>query len=436
MTRGLVLILLGALVLASRFVHLGSFASNSEEATMSLGFVMLGSYWIGRQMPRFGIPMITGYMIAGILFGPYLVSYWSERLVMLRLDVIDELSLIDHIALGLIAFTAGGELRLSLLKARFRPMALVTVLQFIFPFLGVTAVIYLLGGSLPSLQDLGPRPLLVSALLLGCCAVANSPATTIAVATELRCRGPLTSLVLGVTVMKDVLILGAFTVTLGICQSLLRPGSGLDSAVALEILWEMVGSVVTGIGLGFLLIVYIEKIRVELPMVVLGTAFLAVAGAQHVRLSGLLICLIAGFLVENFSPHGETLVLAVERYSLPVYVVFFTMAGASLALDQLSDSWLLALVFLGSRWLFVYLSTFMGARLTREGPTIEKYAWMGFLAQAGVTLGLASLIARAFPDFGPRLETVLVGVIALSQALGPVAFRYALARADEIGKAE
>lgn len=423
------------LVLLAQNIGAAEKQSMAEETTMALGFVLIASYLVGTLCPRFKLPMITGYMLSGVFFGPYLLAYINPRLAVLSKAATVELELINHVALGLIAFTAGGELKLESLKERWRSLLAVTFTQSLFALLGVGAVLYFLGGLIPGLRDLTDAERAVAALLLACTAMANSPSTTIAVINETQSKGPVTELALGVTVIKDMLVISCFAASMSVSATILNPQKGFDASFAAVLAWEIVGSLIAGVALGGLVALYIEKFSGELSVFLMGLAFLVDYLAVPLHLHGLLICMMAGFVVENFSPHGHTFVVAVEKNSLPVYVIFFTLGGAQMELPALGKVGLVATVLVLARGLFTWLGTTLSARFTGEQAVVQKFAWTGFLGQAGVTLGFAVIVAKDFPGVGDVLRTVIVAAIAMNQVFGPILMRFGLARAGEIGLA-
>ena len=72
------------------------------ESMMALGFTLIFAYLAGKMGAKLQLPKITGYIIAGIIIGPYVIN-------LLSIPVVQNLKLIDNIALSLIALTAGGE---------------------------------------------------------------------------------------------------------------------------------------------------------------------------------------------------------------------------------------------------------------------------------------------------------------------------------------
>ncbi|MCA9778213.1 MAG: cation:proton antiporter [Candidatus Eremiobacteraeota bacterium] len=404
-----------------------------QEVAMALGFILIVSYLIGRVFPRAKLPMITGYMLTGVLFGPSLFRLVAPEWSAVSREALEDLSLLNHIALGLIAFTAGGELKISAIRQRWKTFFSITLIQSTSAFVGVGGLLFVLAPKLPGLSELSGPALAVTIVLLSCTAVAKSPATTIAVINESRSAGPMSDVALGVTVIKDMVVIGLFAASLSVSRAMMTPGEGPGLELALTLAWEVLGSILIGVVLGKTLSIIIEKLGEDLPLALLAIAFLAVYLAEHVHLHGLIICMTSGFVVENFSPHGEDFIHAVERYSLPVYVVFFTLAGADMKLQALGEVGGVASLLVVARAVFTYLGTWLGARLVKETQAIQNYGGLAFLGQAGVTLGFSVIISQSFPGVGETLSTIIVAAVAINQIVGPVAFRYALGKAGEIG---
>jgi Kef-type K+ transport system membrane component KefB len=141
----------------------------------------------------------------------------------------------------------------------------------------------------------------------------------------------------------------------------------------------------------------------------------------------------AGFVVQNFSVQGRKFVEALEANSLPLYALFFAVAGADLRLGVIPSVWQVGLILILGRLILIYLSTYLGAVASSESHTIRKYSWMGFIAQAGVTLGLANIVQDRFPVWGEGVATIIIAMIAVNQLIGPPLFRLSLVRAKEAG---
>jgi Kef-type K+ transport system membrane component KefB len=147
-----------------------------------------------------------------------------------------------------------------------------------------------------------------------------------------------------------------------------------------------------------------------------------------------MICLVAGFLVENFSSRGDSLIQAIEKISVPIYVVFFAISGASLNLEALRTSWVLALILVVWRGILKFSSTYVGAKVAKEDPGVQRRSWAGFISQAGVALGMAVIVERTFPEWGGEFKALVLAIIAINQIIGPVLLQRLLFRVDEAGK--
>jgi len=190
------------------------------------------------------------------------------------------------------------------------------------------------------------------------------------------------------------------------------------------------------------LILYLAKVNKEVALLLLATVILGievvgfVEARFHLHLHFLLIFIAAGFVVENASARGEVMIQGLERSSLPIYVIFFTFSGVGLDLDSLRRLWPIAVGFVLWRALLLRASTHIGARLAGEDRNTRQLSWTAFIAQAGISLGLAELVAQQFPHMGNQIRTFVLAVVAVNQLVGPVLFGWALRRVGEQGQAD
>jgi len=402
------------------------FTNPDQSTSIALGFILIFAFLFGKQVERFKLPQITGFILAGIICGPYILKF-------LDTEQVASLQLIDGLALSLIALTAGGEMRISRLKDRLKAIMSLVVFQTIF-IIGGFVIFGLVGLNVFSFLAANTwSQSLAIALLLGAIATATSPSTTIAIMTETKSQGKYTDLILSVAVVKDFVVIVLFALFLSLSSLLFFPDQGFDVSFLLHILRDLGGSMLLGILVGGGIIFYLKYIQREMTIFILGIAFFTYQISYNYDFHPLLICLVGGFLVENFSPHGDRLIQAIERSSLPVFVIFFAISGASLNLKALQTSWMLALVCVFLRGLLKFAGTYAGARIAREDPGIRRSAWKGFISQAGVGLGLAVLVERAFPTWEGGFLSLVVAVIAINQIIGPILLQKLLIRVGEAG---
>ena len=398
---------------------------------LSIGFSLLMAYVVARILNSAGLPLISGYIFTGIVTGPYVTNFLSTEMIL-------QLKLIDDLALSFIALIAGGALRLDSLRVLLRSLLLNSLFQTLAVF-GLAFFFIVKGGQYFEItQTLSPTMLIILAILLGVISIARSPSSAIAIISECRAEGPFTETVLGVTVFLDVLIIVLFTIAMTISQLLVSGAQVVGFAVISALSIQLVASLMIGAVLGKGISFYIEKIGHDLFLFLLFIAFAVtktsfwlchfMKSQYHVylHLEPLLICMSAGFVVQNFGSAGTHFIKILHRMSLPIYILFFTLAGAALNLKSLALCWPLAASLVIIRMVGIFCGSWFSGVLT-QAPKIHSHAaWMAYLTQAGVAIGLAQLARQKFPLIGDYLNTIVLAVISINQILGPVTFKVAL----------
>jgi Kef-type K+ transport system membrane component KefB len=178
------------------------------------------------------------------------------------------------------------------------------------------------------------------------------------------------------------------------------------------------------------LLIYMRRVNRELPLFLVGLCFAAAEGGARMHLSPLLVSLAAGALIANLDEReGQRIHHAIQQAGLPVFALFFAAAGAGLKLSTLLTVGPAALLLVLVRAVAIHQSCRRFA--PADDPRLRRYLWMGLISQAGVTFGLAALISRTFPDFGPQVEVLIVAMITAHELIGPVLTRRALERSGE-----
>ena len=419
-------LVLAAFSWAARLIGTDGVDDPAGSALLALGCLIVGGVLAGELAVRLRLPKITGYLILGMAAGPHALGLETVRDTEL-------LRLIEELALGLIALTAGGEFRLAVIHRRLRPLLAVTAAHTAGIFLVVGGALWLLLDVVGFLGPVSPAEALAGVALLGVIAVAVSPSTTIAVVTDLAARGELVETIVGVTILKDLVILLLFTIVNALALSWVSGipvGLGDVTRVAGEILLSLLAGGLLGVVLGL----YIAKVDRLVPLTVL---LLALASAELGRgsvLEHLLVCMAAGFAARNLFPQAAGRFLdALEKSSTPVYVVFFALVGAGLDLRIFAAVWVPALAYVVVRLVAVWTMTWAPARASGAGRAVTRWGWMGFVAQAGLSLGLAARIQREYADFGSTIATLIVAAVVVNQLVGPVLWERAIRAAGEVG---
>ena len=405
------------------------------------GFIIiaLASRQIGQFFTRFKLPLITGFLFTGIITGPFGLDLITE-------EAIGNLRVIDEISLAFIAFAAGSELYLQELKGRLRSIGWITTGLVVSTFtLGVTAVFFFLGDHIPFMQSMSPAGKLAVAALVGAILVARSPSSAIAIINELRAKGPFTKTVLGVTVIMDVVVIFLFAFTTSLADALLSE-MGFDIGFVILLVGELIISLILGYLLGKILqltlSLHIKRSFKAILILAIGLGvFVFSEQLRHwthdnlpfeVFLEPLLLCMIGSFVVTNTSRYRNEFVRIIHDTGLPIYVIFFTLTGASLELNVLAQTWPIALTLFFVRLVGIFIGSFTGGVLAREPMVRNRVWWMGFVTQAGVAIGLSKEVAVEFSPWGSAFATMIISLVVFNEVIGPIFFKWVI---NHIGEA-
>jgi len=399
-----------------------------ERLTVLMGFVLLAATVAGALASRMGLPKITGFLIVGIVAGPSIsgIIPWGA---------LDELRLIDEFALALIALLAGGELEIRTLRPAAKSIGLTTVAVVGVVWVGMTVVFIPLGYFLPFLDGVGFLGILGLASLMGIWAANSSPDLTVAVIEETGAKGPLTDVILGVTIVKDVVVIVLFTLVLALVQPLLGHAAG-EGGILLELLREVGGALLAGGILGWVFSVYLEQEGEQPAYATFLFAYVLVLVPELLHLELLLAGVAAGFVIENMSEAGDEMIRSIERVSVVIFAFFFTIAGASLDLAAIGTFWVAALVLFAARVGLTYWGAQLGTRWAGASGEIQTMTWRGLMSQGGVTLGLLLVLKEAFPEMGEGVVALGMAVIIGNILGGPILLKTALARAEARPRSE
>ncbi len=396
-----------------------------------LVLICVVSYGAGELFARFHIPRLPIYLAVGAASGLLVTS--AVETANLTFPIL------NPVALCVIGFIAGSHLIWRIISPRVKPIALqVSFMTLVVPLVVGTAVYVLIPGDVPA------NVRLAAAILAGTVMVALSPPEAIAIISESKSAGPFTGLVLGATVVMDVVVVTAFSITLTIAKAL--TGTATSAAeLAATILLGIGLAVAGGLLVGLLLRALVQRVGSDSVVTALIIVFAAVAAWlafaagewAHARLSleleiePLLIAMIAGVFVANLSSAAGRFAGILERLAPWVYVVFFTLTGLGLHVETLiaaaAPALLLWVLRIGGLW----TGSKMAMTLAKEPPVVKRVAWRAFVPQAGIALALASTITLEFPKAGPVLSAIIIGTIVLNEASGPFFLRSALTAAGE-----
>lgn len=425
--------------------------------------ILLASHYAGLAFQRARLPRISGNLMVGVLAGQHVLGLLTKL-------VTAKLAVVDNLCLAVIGVAAGAELHIADIRKNPRPTlvmtACVTSFTWVFVFLAFLAV----GRQLTFLADLSSAHVVAVASLVATLGVARSPASAIAVMREMDAAGPFCSQVMAVTVVKDVLVIVLFAVnielialsglrfhphptTTAIDAAVADPGaSDAASSVAVRVLVAFARPalvVASSFAVGAVSGVLVSQLlrpprsrpalsRVLRPLYVLALSGCLFVAGRRVGLEPLLLCVVAGATAANrryatAESERETLSAVVGALMPGVNLAFFTLAGASLHLSSVWRSSFAAWAVVGARLFALYHAARAGCDLIGAPAEHREVAWMGYVTQAGVALGLARAAALRFPEWGEDFGAVTVAVVVLNQVIGPPLFRHAILAVGESG---
>lgn len=415
---------LAAVVAAIAALRLGGVLPSTGSSLFGLGFLVLAGTVAGRAAQLVNLPRVTGYLLAGVLAGPQGFALIGDKEV-------TDLSLVNGLALALIALSAGAELTVSTLRSAWKSVVSSALVQalIVVPLVGIA--FWLLAPRIPFLASLSDDALLSVALLWGVVALSRSPSVTLAVLQETKAKGPLTNYALGVIISLDLVVLVLFAFSISVVKSELA-GVPFELSAITHLGSELFASVAAGTTFGLLIALYYGFVRAEHALFLVVIGYAITAFTHWFGYETLLVFVVAGFVVMNLTRFGPAVVGASERLGSAVMVVFFATAGAKIDIDALRTLWPIALALVALRIAFTYASATLAARVARDPPVVRQYGWLPLVSQAGVTIGLATIVADSLPEVGGALASLAIAVIGVNELLGPIAFKYALTRAGEI----
>ena len=404
---------------------------------LTLSIALFAGLMLSRLAKLVKLPAVTAYLIAGVLIGPYLLgAIGVNGLGFTSMAQVESFALIKDVALGFIAFSIGNEFRLSQLKKTGKQATVIGIVQAVVTTLLVDAVLIGLHFVLP--EGVLPLP---AAIVLGAIASATAPAATLMVVRQYKAKGPLTNILLPVVALDDAVGLVLFAVSFGVAKALTSSDGFNLVSVLLEPLLEVVFSLLLGFLMG-VLFNFFEKFfhsnskRLSMSVTFV---FLTVALSMikfeifgiHVAFSSLLVCMMLGTVFCNVCDFSEELMERVDRWTAPLFILFFVISGAELELSVFTSLpvIIIGVTYIISRSAGKCTGAFVSAKATGCDANIVKYLGITLLPQAGVALGMAMKSKEL--GLGVISDITLFAVLVY-EIVGPSLTKMALLKAGEI----
>ena len=392
-----------------------------------LGIAMGAGLLVSRGARAVKLPNVTAFLVAGLLIGPCVGGIITR-------EQAASMGIISDAALGFIAYSIGAEFKLAYLKKIGKAPLTITAFQGLSTAFCVDAGLILLSVLVPSLGITVPM-----ALLLGAIALATAPAATLMVVRQYKADGPVTRMLLPVVAMDDALGLMVFSISASVAEGMMGGEMTVQSMV-LSPLIEIVGSIALGAALGFVLAFCARffasrgnKLALSIACVMVGVGL-----CDMWNLSSLLVCMMIGAVMVNMSQQREVLMEQCDRFTPPLFLLFFVLSGADLDLSVLPRVGVIGLMYLLLRSMGKWGGTMLGSLCVHADSNIRKYLGLTLLPQAGVAIGMASLVSSRFsgtPEMlamSTQVNTIVLAGVLIFELIGPIITKLALTKAGEI----
>ena len=409
------------------------------EYLLAIGLAMFAGLFLSRLASKFNLPDVTSYLVAGVLIGPLcLGALGIPNLVLPSFDFVEKLGLISDVSLGFIAFSIGNEFRLEELKHIGRQATIVAIFQAlsatIFVDVGLLILHLFLGDTLP----------VYTCIVLGAIATATAPAATVMVINQYKAKGPLTNILLPIVALDDAVGLIVFAVSTGIAKALISGSINLVSVIVNPLV-EIVASLVLGAALGWVFSI-VEKffnsrskrLSLAVAFVFLCTAFskieLTFGNGVEIGFSSLLVCMMCGTIFCNLCDFSDEIMYRTDRWTAPVYVLFFVLSGAELDLRVFGSAAVvgIGLVYILMRSAGKIVGASVSSRMVGCPKTVCKYLGITLLPQAGVALGMSATVAADFGAEGAIMRSIVLFSVLIYELVGPILTKVALTASGEI----
>ena len=410
-----------------------------ENILLSIGIALAIGLIMSRIVKILKLPAVTGYLVGGILIGPYCLGKLSiNGLGFINMEQVHNLKVLSEIALGFIAFSIGNEFRISQLKKTGKQALIIGIVQALAATLVVDIGLYLLHFVL---GDKLPIPAIIT---LGAIATATAPAATLMVVQQYRAKGKLTDILLPVVAIDDAVGLIIFAISFGIAK-VIASGTYNLAAIVLEPILEIIISIVIG-AIGGTLLTLSEKYfqsRSKRMSVVVTSVILSVAismmefqiGGLTVTISSLLLCMMLGttFCNESEFDFSNNLMERTDRWATPLVILFFVISGAELELSVFTNLTivLIGIIFIITRSIGKYFGAYFSAKATKCDKNVIKYLGITLLPQAGVALGMC-IKAQELGQTGNLIKNIVLFAVLIYELVGPYLTKQCLIKSGDI----
>ena len=383
---------------------------------LKIAIVLAVGFLGGKLIGLLKLPSVSGYLLIGLFLGPSFLNLVSST-DMQSLEIISEL------ALAFIAFSIGSEFVFKDMKEYGKKIFIITTAEVLGAIILVFAVMFFMFR-----QDFA------FSIVIASMSAATAPAATLLVIRQYRAKGPLTRTILPVVALDDILGIIAFGIALALAKMSVSGSKpsffGLVGSLAVEVF----GSLLAGFVIGLILAVVLKKLRThdDYQVASLIAIGLGMGVSNLLGLSALLCNIMIGTTLVNLLPRPDKAFKSINNFVPAFYVLFFTLAGASLDLSILKSVGLIGIAYVIARGLGKYLGSLVGSLSVKAEPAVTKYLGLALFPQGGISIGLSILVRQQLPEYATAITTIIMFSILIYETTGPIFSKFALKRAGEI----
>ena len=369
----------------------------------------------GKIVKFLKLPNVTGYLVMGLIAGPYCLNLLPQ-------NVVDGFAIIPETALGFIAFSIGAEFKLDYLKKIGKAPIIIAALEALAAVLLVDFALIISGQNVSF------------SLALGAIAAATAPAATLMVVKQYKADGPVTRMLLPVVALDDAAALMCFGISIAVAKAIGGSGGGSLLKTLLQPVIEIVGALLLGgaVGAIFALLTKLFTGRGNRFAITFVAIFVCIGVCNLLGWSSLLACMMMSAVFVNMSAAANKVFELSDRFTPPLFMLFFFISGAGLNLKLLPSLGVVGAIYIVIRVVGKFAGAWLGAKICKVEKVVRKYLGFTLIPQAGVAIGLATVAMTAAPDYGAQIRTVVLCATVIYELTGPIITKLTLKKAGEI----
>ena len=378
-----------------------------------LGILLMAGLLCGRLVKLIKLPNVTGYLIAGLVLGPYVLRVIPQQ-------VVDDFGLISEMALSFIAFTIGCGFKRSYLKRVGMTPVVIAIFESVFAVFAVQGVLLLIGTD----KQL--------AVILGAIAAATAPAATLMVIKQYGAKGPVTDTLVSVVALDDAVALIAFSICVAVASVI--GGGAFEAKTVYMPLLQIFGALLLGAVFGIIFKIPLRffKKAGNRQIITVGLVFGCAGLANMLGWSSLLACMALGMMLCNISEESDNILAVADSFTPAIFLLFFATSGAALNITIIPQIGVIGIVYVLFRVVGKVFGAWLGARIMKAPKPVRRYLGPALIPQAGVAIGLTIAAQTAAPAHADSIRAVILCATLIYELIGPVITKLTLSKAGEI----